>query len=250
MQDDEQEALGSWWRRWRTATTRCWKRCWRTSSRRPAEIYNDLRKDLAAGSVIEVLLGSAENAHGVRRLWKALRHDAPFVRKPRRARPFRRMGHRLAQIFKTVHAGHTGKLSYARVWRGAIKDGATLGGSRLGGIYHFAGGELAKCAEAVAGDVVAFGRLEGVRDRRHGVARRDAGAIAVPRPAGAGLFAGDRHVGPQGRREAERRAEQAARGGSDSVDRAGAGDGRDGAARPGRDASECHRGSAGEAITA
>ena len=43
-----------------------------------AEIYADLRKDLAAGAVIEVLLGSADNAHGVRRLWKALRHDTPF----------------------------------------------------------------------------------------------------------------------------------------------------------------------------
>ena len=72
----------------------------------------------------------------------------------------------LAQVFKTVHAGHTGKLSYARIWRGAIKDGATLGGTRLGGIYHFAGGELAKCAEAGEGDIVAFGRLEAWRPGR------------------------------------------------------------------------------------
>ena len=45
-----------------------------------AEIYTDLRKDLAAGAVVEVLLGSAENAGGVRRLWKALRHDTPMAR--------------------------------------------------------------------------------------------------------------------------------------------------------------------------
>ncbi len=44
-----------------------------------AEIYADLRKDLAAGAVIEVLLGAADNADGVRRLWKALRHDTPDV---------------------------------------------------------------------------------------------------------------------------------------------------------------------------
>ena len=54
-----------------------------------AEIYNDLRKDLAAGAVIEVLLGSAENAGGVRRLWKALRHDTPMPRETARAQ-----GHR------------------------------------------------------------------------------------------------------------------------------------------------------------
>jgi elongation factor G len=127
-----------------------------------AEIYADLRKDLAAGSVIEVLLGGADNAHGVRRLWKALRHDTPFCAESAERHEIAAEGPPLAQVFKTVHAGHTGKLSYARVWRGAIKDGATLGGSRLGGIYHFAGGELTKRAEAEAGDLVALGRLESV----------------------------------------------------------------------------------------
>src|SRR6185436_20891210 len=68
----------------------------------------------------------------------------------------------LAQVFKTVHAGHTGKLSYARIWRGSIKDGATLGGTRLGGIYRMPGAELAKIAEAGEGDIVALGRLDGV----------------------------------------------------------------------------------------
>jgi elongation factor G len=68
----------------------------------------------------------------------------------------------VAQVFKTVHAGHTGKLSYSRIWRGTIKDGVSLGGTRLGGIYRFPGGELAKVAEAVEGDIVALGRLDGV----------------------------------------------------------------------------------------
>ena len=68
----------------------------------------------------------------------------------------------LAQVFRTEYAGHTGKLSYARIWRGEIKDGATLGGTRLGGIYHFVNGELSKSPSCVAGDVVALGRLDGV----------------------------------------------------------------------------------------
>jgi elongation factor G len=127
-----------------------------------AEIYQDLRKDLAAGAVVEVLLGSAENAGGVRRLWKALRHDTPTVSETAARKGIGADGPPLAQIFKTVHAGHTGKLSYARIWRGTIKDGATLGGTRLGGIYHLPGGELAKIAEAAEGDVVALGRLDGV----------------------------------------------------------------------------------------
>ncbi len=127
-----------------------------------AEIYNDLRKDLAAGAVIEVLVGSAENAGGVRRLWKALRHDTPMPQETAARKGVADDGPPLAQVFKTVHAGHTGKLSYARIWRGTIKDGVTLGGTRLGGIYRMPGGELSKVADAVEGDVVALGRLDGV----------------------------------------------------------------------------------------
>jgi elongation factor G len=126
------------------------------------EIYSDLRKDLAAGAVVQVLLGSAENAGGVRRLWKALRHDTPMATETAERRGIEMEGPPLAQVFKTVYAGHTGKLSYARIWRGNIKDGVTLGGTRLGGIYHLPGGELGKIAEAAQGDVVALGRLEGV----------------------------------------------------------------------------------------
>jgi len=127
-----------------------------------SEIYSDLRKDLAAGAVVEVLLGSAENSGGVRRLWKALRHDAPMAKETAERKGIDADGPPIAQIFKTVHAGHTGKLSYARVWRGTIKDGTTLGGTRLGGIYRMPGGELAKVGEAIEGDVVALGRLDGV----------------------------------------------------------------------------------------
>jgi elongation factor G len=126
------------------------------------EIYNDLRKDLADGAVIEVLLGAAESAGGVRRLWKALRHDTPMASATARRKGCDAEGPPLAQIFKTVHAGHTGKLSYARIWRGAIKDGVNLGGTRLGGIYRMPGGELAKITEAGEGEVVALGRLDGV----------------------------------------------------------------------------------------
>jgi elongation factor G len=77
----------------------------------PDEIYRDLRKDLAAGNVIEVLLGAAESTAGVRRLWKALRHDAPASADTAERRGIAADGPPLAQVFKTVHAVHTGKLS-------------------------------------------------------------------------------------------------------------------------------------------
>ncbi len=128
----------------------------------PEELYRDMRKDLLNGSVIEVLVGAAEHANGVRRLWKTLRHDTPDPLETAERREIVPGGAARAQVFKTVYAGHTGKLSYARVWSGTITDGAQLGGTRLGGIYRFINGEMTKVPDAKQGDVVAFGRLDGV----------------------------------------------------------------------------------------
>ncbi|MEJ0018654.1 MAG: elongation factor G [Acetobacteraceae bacterium] len=162
MQDDEQDALNRLVEVLADRDDSLLEKVLEDVKPTTAEIYGDLRKDLAAGAVIEVLLGSAENAGGVRRLWKALRHDTPMVAETAERRLVDAEGSPLAQVFKTVHAGHTGKLSYTRVWRGTIKDGATLANTRLGGIYRMPGGELSKVPEAAAGDIVAFGRLDGV----------------------------------------------------------------------------------------
>nr|WP_294507102.1 elongation factor G [uncultured Rhodopila sp.] len=129
----------------------------------PEELFRDMHKDLLEGSVIEVLVGAAEHGNGIRRLWKALRHDAPDPAETADRKAIDTSGAALAQVFKTVYAGHTGKLSYARVWSGSIADGAQLGGTRLGGIYHYVSGELTKVPEARQGDIVALGRLDGVR---------------------------------------------------------------------------------------
>ncbi len=126
------------------------------------EIYRQLHKDLAEGSVVPVLLGAAERDNGVRRLWKALRHDTPDPLDTSGWRGVAPDGEALAQVFKTVHAGHTGKLSYARILRGPIKDGAVLNGQRIGGIYRFGNGGPMKVPEADTGEIVAFGRLDGV----------------------------------------------------------------------------------------
>ena len=148
----------------------------------PEELYRDMRKDLLAGAVIEVLLGSAENANGVRRLWKALRHDTPEAAETVERKAIEADGPPLAQVFKTAYAGHTGKLSYARVWRGAIKDGAMLGGTRLGGIYQTNGSDLTKVAEATAGEIVALGRLDGVHTGAAVTPGATAEALPLPDP--------------------------------------------------------------------
>ncbi len=128
----------------------------------PEELFRTLHADMENAAVDEVLLGAAERDHGVRRLWKALRHDVPAPQATAAHRGIATDGEPLAQVFRTVHAGHGGRLSYVRVWRGPLKDGASLAGNRIGGITRFPGGEAQKCSEAACGELVALGRLEGV----------------------------------------------------------------------------------------
>jgi elongation factor G len=125
----------------------------------PDELYQHLRKDQAKGSIVEVLVGSASRGHGVFRLWKALRHDVPEASETAERRGVPAGDQPAVQIFKTVQAG---KLCYGRVWRGPLRDGATLDSIRIGGIHRFAGTESVRATEAAAGELVALGRLDGV----------------------------------------------------------------------------------------
>ena len=132
------------------------------------EIYQDLHKDLAEGTLIQVLLGAAELGGGVRRLWKALRHDVPVPERCIAERGLEGITGPVAQIFRTSQAGHAGRLAFARIWCGIVREGMALaphGGepARLGGILRLTGGDWSKTAEAEAGEVVALARLEGAR---------------------------------------------------------------------------------------
>ncbi len=129
----------------------------------PAEIYRPLHSGEASGAVVGVLLGAAEHNNGVQRLWKALRHDVPQAAETAARRGVALDGPPLAQVFRTMHAGHAGRLSFARLWRGPLRDGAPLDGQRTGGLHRFPGGEAQKVPQAETGDLVAIGRLEGVK---------------------------------------------------------------------------------------
>lgn len=124
------------------------------------EIYPQLHKDQASGAIVEVLLGAAARENGIQRLWKALRHDVPHAIETAARRGIGAGEQPLFQIFKTQYRPHTGKLSYARVWRGALHEGAALNGTRISGIHLMADGEPIKVAEADAGELVALGRLD------------------------------------------------------------------------------------------
>jgi elongation factor G len=128
----------------------------------PDEVFERLVHVQSQAQLVEVLIGCAERDQGVRRLWKALRHDGPAAAQRAERQGVAPSGGPLVQIFRTLNAGFGGKLSWARVWRGPVKDGATLDGSRIGGMWRASGGEMTKITEAGSGEIVALGRLDGV----------------------------------------------------------------------------------------
>jgi elongation factor G len=125
-------------------------------------VFADLVADLAQGLITPVFFGSALNGFGVRRLLKALRHEAPDVMAARA-----RMGldGPCAYVFRTSYAGQAGKLAYARVMQGEMGDGAELtfgdgGKARAGGLTVFNTASGRKTDRAREGEIVAIGKLD------------------------------------------------------------------------------------------
>lgn len=150
-----------------------------------AEIFQQLHKDQASGALVQVLLGAAGRMHGIGRLWKTLRHDVADAEETASRHGIAPADEPLVQVFKTFNAGqaaYTGKLSFARIWRGALQDGATLNGSRIGGIYRFVGGEPSRATSAEAGELVGLGRLDGVATGALLGSGSEAAQVAFPSP--------------------------------------------------------------------
>lgn len=143
------------------------------------EIYADLRKDLQSDLMVPVFFGSAEQDLGIKRLLKALRHEAPESSQtadrlniPKKAP--------LAQVFKTVHAQHIGKLSWVRAWRGDLSDGMALNGMTVSGMFKAQGGSNTKISKAMEGEIVALGKLEKAHT---GIGLAPTGAVELAWPA-------------------------------------------------------------------
>src|SRR5690606_32013162 len=105
--------------------------------------------------------GSAEKGNGVLRLLKAVRHDVPGVARTRDRLGLKEADGTVLQVMKTVHTGHGGKISIARVLSGSIADGAELPeAGRVSGLYRMVGREQSKIASAEEGETVALGKLD------------------------------------------------------------------------------------------
>ena len=129
------------------------------------KVFDDLAKELRERLVVPVLLGVASRSNGVLRLLKALRHEAPGV-----AETIARLGAKagndpLALVLKTFHTTHGGKMSVARLLAGQAGDGTTFNtpegeAGRVSGVFKIMGQHFDKRGQALAGETVAFGKLD------------------------------------------------------------------------------------------
>jgi elongation factor G len=127
------------------------------------EVFDQLTKDLREDLIVPVLIGSAENSNGITRLWKALRHEAPHPAATAERLQIPAGDGLAASVFRIMHVPHTGRMTIARVWRGEITDGLTMGDERVSGLFRMMGADTQKIASAGEGEVVALGRMEETR---------------------------------------------------------------------------------------
>ena len=127
------------------------------------EIYSQLTRNLRRDALVPVFLGAAQLDHGVRRLWKALRHETPAAAATAARLGFDPAGRDcVAQVIKTYYPPHSGKLSLSRIWSGQASEGMSLSGARVAGVLRLQGANAEKLAAAGLGEVVALARMEGI----------------------------------------------------------------------------------------
>jgi len=131
------------------------------------EIFTDMVEEFRSCQIVPALIGSAQGGFGVTRLLKALRHEAPVITDTCRRLGIEGGGDPLAQIVRTSNASQGGKLSIARVMRGAFKDSETVIGSnggeaRIAGLNLFTAKGLTRIPEATEGMTVGFSKLDAI----------------------------------------------------------------------------------------
>ena len=132
------------------------------------KVFDDLAVELRERQVVPMLLGAATRSNGVLRLMKALRHEAPSVAETAVRLGVDAKSDAVALVMKTFHTTHGGKMSVARLLTGTAGDGTTFltpdgEAGRVSGVFKQTGQHFEKRGPAVAGDTVAFGKLDNAK---------------------------------------------------------------------------------------
>jgi elongation factor G len=128
------------------------------------KVLQDLARETGESLGVSVLFGSASSSWGVRRLLKAMRHEAPH---PQSAAQRLGVTDPSLYTFKVIH-GSIGRLALARALGGRIAEGSDLktdGGehARLGALFQVQGEKTSKVGQARDGDLVAVAKIDSVK---------------------------------------------------------------------------------------
>lgn len=128
------------------------------------KVLQDLARETGDNLGVSVLFGSASSSWGVRRLLKAMRHEAPS---PQSAADRLGVSDPSLYVFKIVH-GSIGRLALSRVLGGRIAEGSDLKTgdgehARLGALFTVQGEKTTKVSEALDGEVVAVAKIDTVK---------------------------------------------------------------------------------------
>ena len=131
------------------------------------ELYEQLAHDVEDDLVVPVFLGSADQNNGISRLLKCLRHDAPAPEKTAE-----RLGLGgadvadnpvLARVWRTSFEPFIGKLSYCRVFSGAMHQGddVVVAGEKMTiGAVHAPHGKHTRLTAVGVGGMAAISRCD------------------------------------------------------------------------------------------
>ncbi len=127
-------------------------------------VLKDLARETGESLGVSVLFGCATSSWGVRRLLKALRHEAPG---PQAAAARLSVADPSLYVFKILH-GSIGRLALSRALGGKISEGSDLktedgGHSRVGSLFKVQGEKTQKISEAEDGDLVAVAKVDSVK---------------------------------------------------------------------------------------
>jgi elongation factor G len=129
------------------------------------KVVADLARETGESLAVPVIFGSASSAWGIRRLLKALRHEAPG---PKSTADRLGVSNPALYVFKISHGGSVGRLALARTLGGNIAEGSDLKTrngetARLGALFRMQGDRTQKVSEAKAGDIVGIAKVDTVK---------------------------------------------------------------------------------------
>jgi elongation factor G len=129
----------------------------------PQKIFQDLARETGESLGVSVLFGSANSSWGVRRLLKALRHEAPTAESTAKRLE---VSDPSLYVFKILH-GSIGRLALSRALGGSIREGSDLKAdgehARVGSLFKVQGEKTQKISEARDGDIVAVAKIDAVK---------------------------------------------------------------------------------------